>query len=457
MSAHQLPPGPTGFKFVNAMKMGMGAFDYLSENYNKFGDIYTLHFPGMEPFVWMNRPDLVQKIFNLKPDQIDASKLPIPIDIGVRMTGFLNGSEHALSRKIVVPPLIASRLHARADAMFEIVESHINQLRVGDTFDTPRKVGDITMDIAIYTLMGLRGGQRAEAYKKVMLNWVGAATNNTMFTIGTLYGPYRWREYLNKVYLQEIAQGSTGKGKRRLLPWMKSVDFKVELGNMFREDIRKIRQENDESRTDMFAIMCRATYEDGSLLEEERIISEAMGILVGGHETSAATSAWHMLWMLKRPDVYKKCREEVLASIREHGRFDPLAICELPYCNATLNESMRLTPSAVGTLRCLTTDMEVEGYKIPAGTNVLAGAISFTAAKISGAPMRWNFAPSAGWMRIVSNPGPSTFFRLEVGVVRVSVRIMPNSNCEFCGRIFTVVWNLIPPSPITVNGQGNSR
>ncbi len=410
MSEYKLPPGPTGFKFVNAMKMGMGAFDYLSENFAKFGDIYTLRFPGMGPFVWMNRPDLVQKIFNLKPDQIDASKLPIPIDVGVRMTGFLNGAEHALSRKIVVPPLIASRLHSRADVMFEIIEEHINQIKPGDTFDTPRKVGDMTMDIAIYTLMGLRDGERARQYKEVMLNWVVAATNNTMFTIGTLYGPYRWREYLNKKYLEEISSGSTGRGKRRLLPWMKSVDHKVELGNMFRDDIRKIRKENDETRQDMFAVMCRATYEDGSLLDEERIISEAMGILVGGHETSAATSAWHMLWMLKRPDVFRKCREEVMASIREKGRFDPLAICDLPYCNATLNESMRLTPSAVGTLRCLTTDMEVDGYKIPAGTNVLAGAYIIHRRKDIWGPDALEFRPERWLGDAQFKPGPFDYF-----------------------------------------------
>ncbi len=297
MSILSLPPGPTGLKFKNAMKMGTGAFDFLAENYDKFGDIYTLHFPGLAPFVWLNRPDLVKKLFQLQPHEFDASVLPIPIDLGVRMTGFLNGDEHAHSRKIVIPPLVGGKLQSRADVMFEIIEEHINGWKPGDQFDTPRKVGDITMDIAIYTLMGLRNCKRTAEYKDVMLNWIAAATNNTMFTIGTLYGPFKWRQYLNGVYLKEIAKGHTGKHKSRVLPWMKSVDYKVQLGNMFREDIRKIRAENDTNRNDMFAVMCRATYDDGSLLDEERIISEAMGILVGGHETSAASSAWHMLWM----------------------------------------------------------------------------------------------------------------------------------------------------------------
>lgn len=410
MSTHALPPGPAGLKFKNAMKMGLGAFDFLSENFAKYGDAFTLRFPGLGPFVWLNNPELVRKVFNLAPDEVDAARLPIPIDVGVSMTGFLNGNEHQLSRKIVIPPLTGPRLHARADVMFDIVEEHIDSWEPGLTFDTPRMVGDITMDIAIYTLMGIRAGRRAQDYKKTMLEWVGAATNDTMFTLGTLYGPYKWRQFLNQKYLQEVAHGSTGANKRRILPWMKSVDLKVQLGNMFREDIRTIRAANDDRGQDMFSVLCRATYEDGSLLEEERIISEAMGILVGGHETSAATSAWHMLWMVKRPDVYQKCREEVMASIAGHGRFDPLKICDLPYCNATLNESMRLTPSAVGMIRYLTKDLDTGSFTIPAGTNVLAGAYIIHRRRDIWGDDVLEFRPERWLDASGFKPGPFEFF-----------------------------------------------
>ncbi|MCG8667916.1 MAG: cytochrome P450 [Pseudomonadales bacterium] len=405
----QLPPGPTGLKFKNAMKMGLGAYDFLEENYNTYGDAFTLRFPGMAPFVWLNNPKQVQKFFNLKPEQIDQSKLPIPIDIGVSQTGFLNGKEHQDRRKIVIPPLIASRLHSRADVMFEYVESHIDSWKVGEQFDTPRKVGDIAMDMSVYTLLGLKDGPRADKFKELMFGWITSATNNTMFTLGTLYGPFKWRQWLNKKYLAQQAKGDMGTTKKSIFPWKQSIDYKVRLAEMFREEIRMIREENDESRTDMFATMCRATYDDGKLLDEERIISEAMGILVGGHETSAATSAWHMLWMVKRPDVYAKCREEVLNSIKENGKFDPLKICELPYCNATLNESMRLTPSAVGTLRHLIEDVDFGGVTVPAGTNVLAGAYIIHRRKDIWGEDAEEFKPER-WLDGKFKPGPFDFF-----------------------------------------------
>lgn len=409
MSAKQLPPGPTGMKFKNAMKMGLGAFDFLTENFEEFGDTYTLHFPGMAPFVWLNSPELAKIFFNLKPDEIDQSKLPIPIDIGIRQTGFLNGKEHQHSRKIVIPPLIAKRLHDRADKMQAYTEEHINAWKVGDEFDTPRKVGDIALDMAVYTLMGELTEERQEKYKELMLGWIGAATNNTMFTIGTMYGPYKWRQWLNKKYLQQQAKGIMGNAKKGILPWKQSLDYKVQLAEMFREEIRMIREKNDETRGDMFSTMCRATYDDGSLLDEERIISEAIGILVGGHETSAATSAWHMLWMVKRPDVFEKCRQEVLQSIKDEGRFDPLVICELPYCNATLNESMRLTPSAVGALRHLIKDVDLGDFVVPAGTNILAGTYVIQRRKDIWGEDALEFKPER-WLDGKFKPGPFEYF-----------------------------------------------
>ncbi len=409
MSELSLPPGPRGLKFKTAMKMGLGIYSFLDDCYETYGDTFSLLLPGMAPFVWLADPVKVKAFFNLKPDQVDQSKLPIPIDLGDRQTGFLNGKEHQDSRKIVIPPLIAGRLHARAEVMHEIVGSHLDNWKVGAQFDTPRMVGDIALDIACYTLFGLREGERKDRYAELMLGWIGAATNNTMFALGTLYGPFKFRNKLHSAYLKQTASGNFGDGKKGFFPWKQAIDLKVQLADMMREDIRRIRRENDENATDMFSAMARSTYTDGTLLDEERVIAEAMGVLVGGHETSAASSAWHMLWMVKHPEVVTKCREEVLASIKKEGRFDPLAICELPYCNATLNESMRLTPSAVGTLRYLTQDTTFGDVTIPAGTNVLAGAYLIHRRKDIWGEDAHEFKPER-WLDGKFKPGPFEYF-----------------------------------------------
>ena len=370
----QLPPGPKEFKFRQALKMGLSIYDYLQQCADEFGDAFTLNLPGMEPMVWVSRPDMVKSFFSLKPDQIDQSKLAIPIDVGDNQTGFINNEEHAHSRKVIIPPLVSKRLHDRAQVMHEIVTEHIDAMQPGAEFDIPRLVGDITLDIACYTLLGLRSGEKRDQYRDLMLAWIQASTNNTMFLLGNMVGPSKWRNRLHKAYLKKTRKGDFGHGKKGILPWSYSVELKAQLADMMRRDIREARENPDAQRNDVMYTVSHARYEDGELLPEERVISEAMAMLIGGHETSAATSAWYMLWLLKRPHVYKKMHDTVLQSLAEEGRFDPMKITEIPYLNACLSESQRLTPSAVGTMRCLIKEAKIGPLTIPPNTNVLAAA-----------------------------------------------------------------------------------
>ena len=372
--AQFLPPGPKEFKFVQAMKMGIGIYGYLSECHEKFGDAFTLRFPGLDPLVWVASPEMVKDFFNLRPEQIDQRELMIPIDVGDNQTGFLNGKEHQESRRIMIPPLVARRLQDRADVMLEITTRYIDQMKPGDKFDIPRLIGDITLDIACYTLLGLKDGHKHKQYRDLMLQWIQASTNDMMFLLGNIWGAPKFRSMLHRAYLEKTAKGDFGKGKKGLLPWSHSVELKAQLADLMRKEVREIRASGDTSRTDLIATLARSTYDDGTPLPEERVISESMGMLVGGHETSAATGSWFMLWLLKRPDVLKKMRAEVMECIAQEGKFQPLKIIELPYLNACLNESQRITPSAVGTMRHLVQDCQIGPLQLKAGTNVLAGA-----------------------------------------------------------------------------------
>lgn len=406
--AMTLPAGPTESKFKQAMKMGTGIYGYLSECHEKFGDAFTLRFPGLDPLVWVASPEMAKDFFNLKPDQIDQRQLMIPIDVGDNQTGFLNGKEHQDSRKVMIPPLVAKRLQDRAEVMHEITTKYINQMKPGDEHDMPRLIGDITLDIACFTLLGLKEGPKQQRYRDLMLRWIQASTNDTMFLLGNVFGAPKFRSMLHRAYLKKTAKGNFGHGKKGILPWSYSVELKAQLADLMRQEIREIRASGDTTRTDLIATLSRATYEDGTLLPEERVISESMGMLVGGHETSAATGAWFMLWLMKRPDVLKKMREEVLECIAREGKFDPLKVIELPYLNACLNESQRLTPSAVGTMRHLIVDCKIGSLTLPAGTNVLAGAYLIQRRKDIWGEDAEVFRPER-WLE-GAKPGPFEFF-----------------------------------------------
>lgn len=367
----QLPPGPKQSAIKTAIDFGKNSWGFMEQCQQEFGDAFTLILPGQPPSVWVNNPEMVKSIFSLKADQIDQSQMMMPVDIGEDNVLFQNDQPHQASRKMLIPPLNSNPLKHRAAVMHEIVTEHINSWQPGDRFNTPRLVGEITMDIICYTMFNLRSGAKKERYKELMLGWMNAATSDTMFALGSLMGAKRFRRFLHRSYLKKVKSGNLGNGKKGIFPWKQSIELKAQLAEVMRQDIRDIRTEGNTDRTDMLSILARTTYEDGTLLSEEKVIAEGIGMLLGGHETSAATAAWHMLWLLKNPQAVEKVKQEVIDCCRQAGKFDPLLVADLPMVSATLSESQRLTPSAGGTARILRKDTEIGDLYLPAGTAVM--------------------------------------------------------------------------------------
>lgn len=364
----QLPPIPKGGKVKHALSLGLDIWNNLDRYQAEYGDSFTLTLPNQGPMVWTGDPEVVKDTFALKPEEYDPFKVQIPIDVGEQCVLFENFKTHQDSRKRIIPTLTTTQLKNRAGVMHDIITEYIDSWKVGESFNFPRVVGDMTLDIICYTLFGLREGARKEKYKELILGWLVTSTNDTMFTIGSLVGARKFRAKMNAAYQKRLDAGKMGNLKKGLLPWKQPLDYKVQLAKMIIEDVNAIRARMDENESHLLSVFARAKYDDGEFLEMEKIISESIALMVAGHETSAATFAWMMVWMLKKPQVVQKIREEIAASIEKEGRFDPLVISELPYITACLNESQRVSPSAPATVRWLTHDTQLGKWLFPAGT-----------------------------------------------------------------------------------------
>ncbi|MCG8316096.1 MAG: cytochrome P450 [Pseudomonadales bacterium] len=348
--------------------LGNEPFTFLTKSHQELGDAFTITPPGTMPMVFLNDPAAVKEVFSISNVDIDQSQIPFPLDIGEKNTGFLNGTEHKDARKILIPNLNTQRLKDRAVVMQEIINDRVNQLENGQQIDMTRFVGDVTLDIACYTLTGYQSGPVKDRYKYLMEKWLRLATGNSMFALGILFGTARWRYFMNSLYKKKLAAGDSGKERAfYFTPWGRPVALKVQLDHMLRNDIRKARKNPDDNNHSILYYLSAAIDSQGEQLSEERVIAESLAMLFGGHETSAGTGGFLSLWLLKNPKVYEKIREEVNASIKKEGGFNGLAISQLSYLNAAFNESQRLTPIAYGIIRCLKRDMRIAGYDLPAG------------------------------------------------------------------------------------------
>jgi cytochrome P450 len=93
-------------------------------------------------------------------------------------------------------------------------------------------------------------------------------------------------------------------------------------------------------------------------------------LLLAGHDTTALALTWTFVLLAEHPEVETRLHEELDGVLG--GRLPNAGdVGNLVYTNQVIRESMRLYPPAWMITRRAAESVEVGGYQIPAGANVL--------------------------------------------------------------------------------------
>ena len=83
----------------------------------------------------------------------------------------------------------------------------------------------------------------------------------------------------------------------------------------------------------------------GEKMTDESIIDNMITFLIAGHETTSGLLSFTFFYLLKYPDAYEKAQNEIDQVIGKNAiTVDHLT--KLPFLNAVLRESIRLSPTA---------------------------------------------------------------------------------------------------------------
>ena len=154
--------------------------------------------------------------------------------------------------------------------------------------------------------------------------------------------------------------------------------------------------------------------ETGQPLSDDDISNDLLIFMLAGHDTTA-TALTYALWALgHHPDV----QDRVAAEAAELGDRELTAddVTRLGYTTQVLREALRLCPPAAGVGRVAVRDIEVDGYRVEAGSLIAVGIYGlhrdpalwpnptafdpdrFSAEQSKGRD-RWDFIPFAGGAR----------------------------------------------------------
>ena len=148
-------------------------------------------------------------------------------------------------------------------------------------------------------------------------------------------------------------------------------------------------------RADVLSLLLRTRHQDGSPMSDRELRDELMTLLTAGHETTATALAWAFERLMRNGAAH----ERLLERLEGDAEVD-----------AVVKETLRVR----GVARKVTRDVELAGYRIPAGTLVLA-AIAVQHHRPDAYPEPYAFRPERF---LEGQPEPYTWLPFGGGVRR---------------------------------------
>jgi cytochrome P450 family 135 len=332
-----LPPGPRMPRALQTVIWSRRAQWLLEQSRARFGSMFTLRIAHEGTWVVVSDPDVVKQVFTGDPRVFHAgegNQILRPI-LGENSVLVLDEKPHIGQRKLLLPPFHGERMQGYGEKMSEIAAREIESWPTGIPYRLRPRMQAITLEIILETVFGVHGGERMEALRGALRDFLDLTTDPRLLAPVILIGPDRIR--------------SVPAFRRR-------VDRVDEL---IRREISERRVAEDlGERDDILSMLVAARHEDGSPMSDAEIRDELLTLLVAGHETTATALSWAMERLVRHPEKLERLRSEALAG-------------EDAYLTATIQETLRLRPVIVVVIRKLTEAVELGGHRLPAGASVV--------------------------------------------------------------------------------------
>jgi cytochrome P450 len=253
----------------------------------------------------------------------------------------MDGSRHHRERQLLAPPFHGPSVAGYGRAIRELARLHSDAWRAGQTVRAFETTASISQDVIMRLVFGTEDAAFLEEGHRLLTELLRAVHPSIVF-IPMLQKPWfpLWRRHL--------------RARQHFSAW---------LGRSLAG-----RRANPGPADDVLGRMLEARYEDGTRMSDEDIRDELYTILLAGHSTTAAATAWALYELGRNPPVLSRLRREVAALGPDP---EPGLVAKLPYLSAVCNETLRLHTILSEVGRLLAAPLEVLGYTLPAGDAVV--------------------------------------------------------------------------------------
>jgi sterol 14-demethylase len=138
-------------------------------------------------------------------------------------------------------------------------------------------------------------------------------------------------------------------------------------------DDRIANPPEDKTRRDMLDVLVSVTGDAGNpRFSADEITGMFISLMFAGHHTSAGTSAWTLIELMRHPEVYAEVTAELDDLYADGQEVSFHALRQIPKLENVIKETLRLHPPLIILMRVAQGEFEVEGRTIHAGDFVAA-------------------------------------------------------------------------------------
>lgn len=337
-------PGPIGAPLVGHLPWIMrDPLGFLTQLGARYGDISRYRI-GAQQQVFLNHPQLIdQLVRDRQAYRSPPTRIALRSFLGDGLLS-LEGAPHLRHRRLMAPAFHRDRIRAYTELMIRESYRAIDRWSTQGEVDLRKAMMELTFAIVAGALFSSEANDEMRIVDSALRAITPAAVRYSQ--------------------LMRLAQRAFP------APYFRATrDGIKQLSTLVQELVAKRRREGGD-RGDLLSMLIAARDEDGSSLSDADVASEALTILLAGHETTALTLTWAWALMHQQPRV----AEALAAEAHEVLGDRELRVEDLPrltYCERVVKETLRLYPAAWTGDRVPAQDSTFGGYRIPKDTTLV--------------------------------------------------------------------------------------
>ena len=327
----------------NGLRMAGDLNEFFANCYTEYGPIFRVRAFGRR-FTVLAGPEANEFVTKMSATHLRSHETFAGFTGATGAQRFIvgmDGPEHLRMRKLLARGFSPKPLEARLDTVHEATRSVVMNWPTGRP-------------------LGIRRAMKSVVVEQLGLVSTGMSAADHVDDLSV---------YLDTLIAVHIGRYSPGLRKR--LPRFRRAERRL---TAFVEQVLAAHRagEQDGKEPDLVDSLLEAHRNDPLFMPETDLFPNVLAPFVVGIDTTANVCAFMLYSLLKHPELLERMRSEV-DEMFDRGPVTPEGLGNLDVTHRIGMETLRMYPIAPSLIRIVSNSFEFEGYRVPAGSQVLVG------------------------------------------------------------------------------------